>query len=49
MSKQIKTIQSENKNEFDRLSKGGHKRFLKNHTSQAVGQKFLDICESLIN
>ena len=47
----VKRINSlyENKNEFDRLSKGGHKRFLKNHTSQAVGQKFLDICESLIN
>ena len=36
---------SENKNEYERLAEGGHDRFLKNHTSEAVGSSFLDICE----
>jgi len=35
----------ENKNEYERLAEGGHDRFLKHHTSKAVGSRFLDICE----
>ncbi len=34
----------ENETEFERVRDGGHKRFLENHTAEAVGSRFLEIC-----
>lgn len=34
----------ENESEFERLQKGGFQRFLENHTAEAVGARFLEIC-----
>ena len=34
----------QNETEFERVRDGGHKRFLENHTAEAVGSRFLEIC-----
>ena len=34
----------ETETEFERVRVGGHKRFLENHTAEAVGSRFLEIC-----
>jgi len=34
----------ENETEYERVREGGHKRFLENHTAEAVGSRFLEIC-----
>ena len=34
----------ENKPEFERVREGGYKRFLENHTAEAVGSRFFEIC-----
>lgn len=34
----------ENESEFEKVGAGGHKRYLENHTANAVGERFLEIC-----
>lgn len=34
----------ENESEFERVRKGGFQRYLENHTAEAVGARFLEIC-----
>ena len=46
----VKRVNSlyENETEFNKIKDGGHNRFLKNHTAEAVGLRFLEICKSVI-
>ena len=42
----VKRVNSlyENESEIDRVREGGSKRFFENHTAEAVGSRFLEIC-----
>ncbi len=37
----------ENESEFEKVGAGGHKRYLENHTANAVGARFLEICSGV--
>ncbi len=39
----------EDKKKYNQIKDGGHERYLKNHTSDAVGKSFLSICNSAIS
>ncbi len=39
----------EDKKKYNQIKDGGHERYLKNHTSDAVGGSFLKICNSVIS
>lgn len=38
----------ENEDEYKKIKDGGRNRFIKNHTAEAVGFRFLKICEAVI-
>ena len=33
---------------YEKISSSGYERFIKNHTSEAVGQRFIKICKEAI-
>jgi glycosyltransferase involved in cell wall biosynthesis len=47
IDKRINEIYND-KDLYKKISLGGYERFIKNHTAQGVGQKFIEICSELL-